>query len=627
MKVVHINLVFILCLLALPGKGQMSSQDSISVRNLDKEARSLMMTDKEQAIQLCDEAIALSQKDSTLLLTPMTTKALILFQHGEVEASVELMEQVIATAQAIKDNSKLSSAYRNMGQIKEYSGVYEEALEYYILSNDAYQQASEYEGHPNLLMTIGDLYFRLEDIEGAKENYEKGYELAPIWKSEKLLAEFETKLAKIFYTQDEVDSAFSYASKSNDFYAKTIRPRVNDPVEVLADIAVARGDLVKGIAYYETVLKTQVEQEETRRIGYIAQKLGKLQVEEKNYRGAKKHMELALQANEKLSSPDLAENYEMLALIYAKTGNPDKAYEYQKKYSDTYKELLNSEKLEQINDLQIKYETEKKERENERLNYELSIEQKENELAQAELYKRNYLIGGIAGLCLVLLLTFYLYFNRKKVVQRNTMLRLEQKLLKTQMNPHFISNALVSVQGYILDNNPMEANSILTKIAKLSRLILENSRKESISLEEEITTLQNYLMIQKKRYDNFDYELVVEDTLDPEDVWLPPMLTQPFVENAIEHGMQNLGYKGLLQIIFRPHKGKLNISIADNGSGIDAHKVDPAHKSLSSIIVKERLHNLSVYYKEKLDFSISNNYTSPVHGEGTKIVLSLPLLN
>lgn len=627
MKIVHICLVLILCLLVLQGKGQIGSKDSTSVRNLDKEARSIMMTNKDQAILLCDEAITLSQKDSSLLLTPLTTKALIFFQHGEVETSVGLMDEVIAIAQKIQNNSKLSSAYRNMGQIKEYSGVYDEALEYYILSNDAYQKDSEYEGHPNLLMTIGDLYFRLEDNSGAKENYEKGYALAPIWQSDKLLAEFETKLAKVFYTQNELDSAFSYASRSNEFYANTKRPTVNDPAEILADISVARGNLTKGVAYYETVLVSLIEKEETRRTAYIAQKLGELKVEQKNYIGAKKNLELALQSNEKLGSPDLAENYEMLALIHSKTGSLGKAFEFQKKYSETYKELLNSEKLQQINDLQIKYETEKKERENERLSFELSIEQKENEIAQADLSKRNYLIGGIVGLCMVLLATLYLYFNRKKVVQRNEMLRLEQKLLKTQMNPHFISNALVSAQGYILDNNPREANGFLTKLAKLTRLILENSRKESISLEEEITTLQNYLMIQQKRYNNFDYELVVEDSLDPEDVWLPPMLTQPFVENAIEHGMQNLSYKGLLQIVFRPHKGKLNISIADNGSGIDPNKANNTHISLSSVIVKERLQNLSAYYKEKLDFSISNNYTSPIHGEGTKIVLSLPLLN
>lgn len=495
-----------------------------------------------------------------------------------------------------------------------------------MLSNEAYVRSSEYEGHPNLLMTIGDLHFRLDDIPKAKANYRNGYALAPIWQNEKLLAEFETKIAQIFARQNELDSAYFYANKANLFYEKTARPKVNDPLEILADIRSRQGATTEGITYYENLIPTLIKNEDTRRVAYLSQKLGKLHLDNKNYAEALKNFERSLAYNEKLDDPSLTDDYNMLAFLHAQQGNFKTAYAYEKKYSDKYQEMLNADKLQQINELQVKYDTEKQQRENEKLNYDLQLKEKENQIARADLTVRNYIIGGVAALFLVAGIIGILIYNRRKVVQTNQMLQLEQKLLKTQMNPHFISNALMSAQGYIYENKPKEASNYLTKIAKLTRLVLENSRKESISLEEEIATLENYLLVQQKRYENFDFTLSVSDQLDPNEVYLPPMLTQPFVENAIEHGIQNLPYRGILEIQFQAtEQNKLNISIADNGLGMSKSSTKENHQSLSSTIVRERLNNLAAYYKQKLDFDITSNFTSPQYGEGTKVVLTLPL--
>ncbi|MFT5821748.1 MAG: tetratricopeptide (TPR) repeat protein [Crocinitomix sp.] len=623
-------IVLLLCQLTYTGLAQINKQDSLKIRDLDKEARSYISRDKEKAIEICDEAINLANSDREMMLIPMTTKALTYFQHGEKEASVALMNNVILIAKAINNDKSLSSAYRNLGQIEEYTGSFDKAIENYMLANEAYQRSSEYEGNPNLYMTIADLHFRLEDISKAKENYRNGLSLAPIWQNDKLIAEFEVKLAKIFLVEDEIDSAFYYANKAELFYnSSDQKPTVNDPKEVLAEIAIKQGNLGVGIKYYENLLDSLVLKEDTRRIAYVAQKLGTVLLKKEDYVGALEAFDLSLKSNEKLQSPAIIDDYEMLAFINEKKGNLKEAYRFQKKYSDKYEEILNAEKLKQINDLQVKYDTEKKERENEKLNFDLSLKEKENKIVKSGLTVRNYIIVGVITLFLILLGLAFLAYNRRKVVQDNKMLKLEQKLLKTQMNPHFISNALMSAQGYIYDNKPKEASSYLTQIARLTRLVLENSRKESISLEDEISTLESYLLVQQKRYENFDFELTVGDDLDPEEIHLPPMLTQPFVENAIEHGVQNLSYRGLLQINFSSiEKNKLQISIADNGLGINnSSKSTEDHQSLSSQIVKERLKNLAEFYKQKLDFNITNNSTSQEQGEGTKVILTLPLSN
>ncbi len=623
-------LLLLICHITVNGLSQLSKQDSLEVRALDREARSNISQNKDKAIEICDKAIELASTDGEMMLVPMTTKALTYFQHGEKEASVDIMNDVILIAKSIHNDKSLSSAYRNLGQIEEYTGSFEKALENYMLANDAYRRSSEYDGNPNLYMTIADLHFRLEDIPNAKENYEKGLALAPTWQSDKLIAEFEVKLAKIFLHVDEIDSAFYFANKADQFYiSSNENPKVNDPKEVLAEIAIKQGQFEKGISYYQTLLDTLMLEGDTRRIAYVAQKLGKALIEKKDYAEALEAFVIALESHEKLQDPAIVDDFEMLAFVNEKLGNHHDAFQFQKKYSDKYQELLNAEKFEQINDLQIKYETEKKDRENERLNFDLALKEKENKIAKADLTLRNYIIGGVVLLSIILLGLAFLIYKRRKVMQNNKMLKLEQKLLKTQMNPHFISNALMSAQGFIYENKPKEASVYLTKIAQLTRLVLENSRKDSISLEDEVTTLENYLFVQQKRYENFDFELTIDDDLDPEEIYLPPMLAQPFIENAIEHGVQNLAYRGVVQINFASTtENKLQISIADNGLGISESSAPKEnHQSLSSQIVKERLSNLAAFYKQKLDFTITKNFTSQDCGEGTKVILTLPLSN
>ena len=136
------------------------------------------------------------------------------------------------------------------------------------------------------------------------------------------------------------------------------------------------------------------------------------------------------------------------------------------------------------------------------------------------------------------------------------------------MNPHFIFNSLNSIQHYIIQEDAENANLYLAKFAQLIRRILDNSKKKQISLREEIDTLTLYLNLEKLRFeDNFDFELIKSKNLDQNEIMIPPMLTQPFVENAIWHGLMPLKGKGLLKIKFILLGQIMTISIEDNGIG------------------------------------------------------------
>lgn len=240
----------------------------------------------------------------------------------------------------------------------------------------------------------------------------------------------------------------------------------------------------------------------------------------------------------------------------------------------------------------------------------------------------------IEGLLFVLIIVAYIKYREKNINEKNKLLLLEQKLLRSQMNPHFIFNSLTSIQSFIFENNPIEAGSYLSKFSDLIRSILYNSREEYISLEKEIKTLENYLEIQQLRFNNkFDFEITVDPKIDIEILAVPPMLAQPFIENSVEHGIKHIEGKGFVSITFSLIKDSILLIIEDNGIGIEASKKmkdkkAQEHKSLAIIITKERMSILNKRKKKKT-CSMQIKDIIGTHGQvtGTRIEFVIPYLN
>ncbi len=204
---------------------------------------------------------------------------------------------------------------------------------------------------------------------------------------------------------------------------------------------------------------------------------------------------------------------------------------------------------------------------------------------------------------------------------------LEQKLLKSMMNPHFIFNALASIQNFIYTNEPKKASSFLSNFSSLSRAILINSSKEAISLEEEIKMTTDYLTLEKMRKsDGFDYIVIFDEEEDVEFIQIPPMMIQPFIENAIKHGLANVTEKGQIEVKFTCLEKLVQIEIIDNGIGIDtkSETKDKNHKSMAMDIFKKRVFLLEKKYKTKLKYSSTDLKSEGK--QGTKIYLELPII-
>ena len=322
-------------------------------------------------------------------------------------------------------------------------------------------------------------------------------------------------------------------------------------------------------------------------------------------------------------------NYNFLARVYEKLGMYDVAYDNLITYQDLMDKnsSLNSSKA--INELTQMYSRELREyriKEQERV---IKDQEKEAELLALKSEKQMSSIVLIIIILISTIIIVLFYLRQLKINQTTKEVEMSQTLLRTQMNPHFIFNAMSVIQSSLYENNPAKSSKFLVSFSRLIRLILENSPKEFITLETEIEILEKYLKTQKLRFENrFDYHINAPEDLVFKKVLIPPMITQPFVENAIEHGQLNTIENGKITINFTEKGNMLFVEVLDNGIGIQKsrEKKSPMskHKSMAMDITNQRVSILNKKHKSKARISISNLIDEK--NSGTCVQIFLPLL-
>lgn len=255
-------------------------------------------------------------------------------------------------------------------------------------------------------------------------------------------------------------------------------------------------------------------------------------------------------------------------------------------------------------------------------------------------WKWWFIVLVIALIVLVVFLVFRWRVNvirkkseeeQKKIQMEKEIVELEQKALRLQMNPHFIFNALNSIQSQIGTDNEQKARYYLAKFSRLMRQILDNSRNVSISLEEEVNTLENYLLIEKFcNGERFDYKITVDENIEKDYVKIPPMILQPFIENAIKHGLKyDNNKRGLIEVSFVERNHVLECVVKDNGIGrkkseeYNKASKETYHKSTAMIVTRERLEMLNE--NENLEaLQIVDLYDKSGEPAGTMVIVRIP---
>ena len=229
------------------------------------------------------------------------------------------------------------------------------------------------------------------------------------------------------------------------------------------------------------------------------------------------------------------------------------------------------------------------------------------------------------GFLLMSLVVYFMFKNMKQQKLANNLLAL--KSMRSQMNPHFIFNALNSVNSFIAVNDERNANRYLSEFAVLMRSVLENSDEDFISLTKEIELLALYVKLEHNRFkDKFDYQINVDKNINLEQFSIPPMLLQPYIENAIWHGLRYKKEKGNLAISIQLKNSEtLLISIIDDGIGrAQSQKLKTKNqlkqKSKGMSTIKNRITILNDMYKDQISVTVTDVLEI---GEGTKVALLL----
>lgn len=356
--------------------------------------------------------------------------------------------------------------------------------------------------------------------------------------------------------------------------------------------------------------------------GVLAQR-GEILTLQNKYEAAEQTLLKALDVSEKANfTENLTYVYRSLYELYVEKGQYDKALAAYKNEITTREQIVNTKNNKIAIEKEFNYQLEKKENEN-----KLLVQQ--NQIQTLKLSQNRNVFTGLL-ITVFLIATIVLQFVRQnRLVNQRQKVELEQKLLLVQMNPHFLFNSLQAIQNYILKKDEKSAISYISSFSAVTRNVLEHSKKEWIPLKKELELITSYLKLQKIRFgDQFDYSINIDEGINPEEIVIMPMLAQPFIENAIEHGIKAFEKDGKIEIKYYREQNRLMVQIVDNGPGIaEGTLTTHSHESLAMQITRERIKLAEKQTGKQFSFQISVAFPDQKIRKGTNISIGIPMIN
>lgn len=522
----------------------------------------------------------------------------------------------------------LAQVYATMGIVFSEQSNYAKALEFYLKSVKLYEGLNNDVKCSRLYNNIGVVYKSQSQYPKALKYFEKSRVV-----QEKLedpnIGITLTNIANIYRNQQQFDQAFDYYTLAKNSLDINPNPRaLGEWYNSMGLFYKSQGNTEKTIDNWEKAISTFESFDDKFGLSDTYLFLGQYYYEQNDLKKSLKMTNKALQLSEDIDVLEAKSTAEkLLSDIYAKQGNTSLALEHFQKHSIAKDSLINAAAIRKSVETAMSYEFEKKEllqkEENEKRELLLQEEAKSSKMK---------LLFGV----LIALLLFgigFLIYNRSQLKKRLTLQKelaeYEQKALHLQMNPHFVFNCLGSISSFIVQNGTDSAIKYLSKFSKLMRLTLEYSKESLIPIDREIESLQNYLELEQLRFNHmFNFEINKSQDIE-DDVSLPPLLIQPFVENAIIHGVIPKKEIGSIVVDFSLGEDILICTITDDGIGINTSKKNKehsvvAHKSMALDIIKKRLEMISSSTSRNATISV-NEIKSDQVVKGTRVELKLPL--
>jgi tetratricopeptide (TPR) repeat protein len=584
-----------------------------------------------------------------------------------------LLRKLIDKSEKTDNSIGVSYGYNQLGKLQSSRFKYLSALEYH---RNAFEVAKE-NGQTELQMTsmnlMGNTSRKIDSIQNALDYHQEV--LRMIREADTLTETYQREAGKAYHGLGKIYHALGQYKLAIDNYDSAIKKfQETDYAEGLGysynakgESLEAMGKLEESLSAYEKSVRTnertgserllilntlgiahalahQNRAEEAKRLitSSVLEKKDQMDLELrtllhlqygwvllnlKDQDQAQKYLTEGLKLAEQLNITNyIYDGNIWLHDSWLELGDYEKALNYYKVAQSTRSIIRNTRNLQFLNDAI-------NEAENEKRDLQMQMLASENEIINLKLRRNRatLLIGALMVLIFALIL--YTAHRQYKINIEKRVMALEQSRLRSQMNPHFLFNSLNSIKHYIINNEPKNAVHYLNKFSKLIRRILESSSMKENSLKEELETLKLYMNIENIRFDEqIDFEVDIAPDINPQTVKIPSLILQPFLENALWHGLSSKEGKKKIRLEVRQNKkGYINIAIRDNGIGREAsEKLREAkvlkRKSMGISITRERLANFSRIYRNSFDLFIEDLYKGDGSVAGTKVTLKIPTI-
>lgn len=552
---------------------------------------------KDSALHYIQFSIQQARKSGNReeLAAAFNTQAQIYDFYGQVEISVAKNMIALYLAEEVGNKILLAEICREIGKSQEEIINLDDALYFYNRSLNYARQIHDERQIALALSSIASIQLEKKEYDEATKSAERA-----IWYLNQL---------KDYNGLGEAHNLIGLINKSQNRF----------------NLAVSNFN--KALIYYENTSNKE-------KIAGVYHNVGTVFKEQGRYANALNYLNRSIEIREQFGSRNqIYYTYRVMSDVYKTLDNKDKALQYMELYLNYIDSNTTLQAATKIAELSESYRAEQRERLISSQTDSLKRQSQERTLTATKLeniqLRNNFQMYIIVAFIVIIVMASIIMFyrwNQAKIKQQQLETEMSQRLLRSQMNPHFVFNAMSVIQSYIFENDIVNSSRFLVNFSRLMRLILENSSKEFIPITTEVEILEKYLEMQKLRFqDRFEYEIDVDFQLYDEHANIPPMITQPFIENAIEHGQLHTIEGGSISIHFSKKDGMMCISISDNGIGRKksrALKKSSAHKSMAMDITGQRITHLNRKYKSEGRLEIED-FNKELQS-GTKVLISLP---
>ncbi len=555
--------------------------------------------------------------------------------NKEKEKALNYTEKGIDYAKRSEDKKDLAYCFNTQANIYRFFGENEISVRKNLLAFELVSQEKSHYELSRFAVEIGQLQEAVQNYGGAKYYYEISFKNAELIHDKSQMGHALSSLGNILRLQKN----YYESQKLNKRALELVNPELDQ---------IRLGDIEKNIGqnytdlnftsmaldHFQKSIKHYEKGQNKGRVAEIYYLMGDIYFKEERIEESLELLLKSISIAENFGSQQAKfKTYPLVSKIYHIQGKKDLSIRYLNDYIDFTTTNSAKSASNKIAELGEAFRSEERDRQ---LAEQAKILEKQKNIRQlTESKLENATLRGrfqtyfILAIFLVLILATIIgiYRTRQASIQRKRkQAEMSQTLLRSQMNPHFIFNAMSVIQSFIYDNDVEKSSEFLVNFSRLIRLILENSPKEFISIETEIDILTKYLETQKLRFEKrFDYEIICPENLIFEKAMIPPMITQPFVENSIEHGELHRIENGKIIVRFSKNADMLRVEIEDNGVGRQKAKKnnkETNHTSMATSITEERIRIINQKENSMGFMSVTDGVAKD--NSGTLVVISLP---